>query len=396
MAMMFLLFFFSVWGGGHAYIAWRLIRPLAPANPWRRRGWLLLACSLLIVPAALFGRFTRINPEFIDALAWVAYLDMGFFLVLVPLLVARDLGWLTFGLAGTLLRRINGSDSPVAPADTGRRRFLANGVNAGLFGLTGSMTAAGYYEARRLAAVRHITIPVAGLPDDLQDFHIVQLSDIHLGPTIKRDYLQGVVERTNELHPDLVAITGDLVDGFTYRMQDEVTPLLQLHSRHGTFFVTGNHEYYWGADAWTDLLRTMGLTVLINEHRRIRHGTGHLLLAGATDYSAGNYLPAHASDPLRARHNAARADVAILLAHQPKSAFAGAAAGYDLQLSGHIHGGQFFPWNLFIGLAQPFTTGLHRVRDRMWLYVSSGTGYWGPPQRLGVPSEITSIKLVRL
>jgi predicted MPP superfamily phosphohydrolase len=117
----------------------------------------------------------------------------------------------------------------------------------------------------------------------------------------------------------------------------------------------------------------MGVKVLNNEHRLIRHGAGRVLLAGATDYSAHRYLPQHASDPEMARRHAGRVDVAILLAHQPKSAFAGAAANYDLQLSGHIHGGQFFPWNLAIGLVQPFTTGLHHVNRRMWLYVSAGT-----------------------
>jgi len=159
--------------------------------------------------------------------------------------------------------------------------------------------------------------------------------------------------------------------------------------------VTGNHEYYWRAEDWVEYLKVLGIHVLINEHHMIRHNETRLLLAGATDYNAHRYVPAHASDPQKARAHAGNADMSILLAHQPKSAFAGAAAGYDLQLSGHVHGGQFFPWNFMIKLVQPFNNGLHRVEDRMWLYVSAGSGYWGPPQRLGVPPEITELKLVR-
>jgi predicted MPP superfamily phosphohydrolase len=392
---MFFLFFITVWGGGHVYIAYRLLRPLSPGGRVRSVGWIWLAISLFIVPLVIFSRWAGVDPDLLDRLAWAAYLDMGFFLVLLPLLIVRDLGWILFGIIRKLHHRLSERQQPATPENIERRNFLANCMNAGMLGLTGSMTVAGYYEAKQLARVREITIPVANLHEDLQGFHIVQLSDIHVGPTIKGDYLQGIVERSNELKPDMVAITGDLIDGLTYQLQDDVTPLEQLRSRHGTYFVTGNHEYYWDATAWTGLLKTMGIHVLLNEHIIIRHRKGHLLLAGVTDYSGHKYVPEHLSDPQQARDNARHSDVSVLLAHQPRSAFAGDEAGYDLQLSGHVHGGQFFPWNLFIGLAQPFNNGLHRVHERMWLYVSAGAGYWGPPSRLGVPSEITSIRLTR-
>jgi predicted MPP superfamily phosphohydrolase len=369
-----------------------MLRPLA--NGRRRLAvWILLGCSLLLVPLVFFGRWLGMDPEFLDWLAWPAYLDMGVFLVLVPLLLARDLGWLVF----RLVRRLHHGfiSRKTVPQDIDRRRFLANAMNTGILGLTGGMTVAGYHEARRLARVREVDIPIKDLPDDLQGFHIVQISDLHLGPTIKGDYLQGIVDRCNILEPDLFAITGDLVDRLTWQLQAHVAPLEQLRSRHGSYFVTGNHEYYWDAITWTDLLRTLGITVLNNTGKVIPRGSARLLLAGVTDYAAGKYVPNHASDPQQARRGTGTVDAAVLLAHQPRSAFAGAVAGYDLQLSGHIHGGQFFPWNLFIGLVEPFDIGLHRVEDRMWLYVSAGTGYWGPPSRLGVPSEITSIRLVR-
>lgn len=393
--MLFAIVFISIWFSLHAYLAWRLIRPLAPHSPWRRPVWSALLASLLIVPGVFFTRILMQAPALTDMLAWVAYIDMGFILILAPLLLLRDSIAAVIRNARTLSRQHRRHPSDAAGTDSARRQFLANGVNLGIVGLSGVMAGAGYHEARRLAEVRQVSIPLNNLPAALDGFRIVQLSDIHLGPTIKGDYLQGIVERCNELQPDLVAITGDLVDGLTSMLQEDVAPLTALQSRHGTFFVTGNHEYYWDALTWSDLLQTLDIQVLNNTHRIIRHDDARLLLAGATDYSAHRYVPEHASDPEQARRNAGGADIAILLAHQPKSAFAGAAAGYDLQLSGHIHGGQFFPWNFTIGLVQPFTTGLHRVQGRMWLYVSAGTGYWGPPNRLGVPAEITEITLAR-
>ncbi|MEZ5541846.1 MAG: metallophosphoesterase [Pseudomonadota bacterium] len=393
--IMFFLFFLAVWGGGHAYLAHRLLRPLHGRRWLQRGGLVLLGLSLCVVPLVFFSRRFGLDPAWTDRLAWVAFLDMGIFLVLLPLLVARDLGWFTLTCLHALRRRWRGQRSRAVPDDPARRHFLANTMNAGLLGLTGSMAIAGYREATQLARVREIELPLAGLPAVLHGFHIVQLSDIHLGPTIKGDYLAAIVERSNALAPDLVAITGDLVDGLTSDLMADVAPLTRLRARHGSWFVTGNHEYYWGPREWLALLPTLGVNVLVNAHRVIEHDGARLLLAGVTDYSAGRYLPDHDSDPRRARTGAADADVSLLLAHQPRSAYAGAAAGFDVQLSGHIHGGQFFPWNLLIGLVQPFGLGLHRVDGRMWLYVSAGTGYWGPPSRLGVPAEITSLRLAR-
>ena len=391
--MRFAILFITVWSSMHGYLAWRLVRPLPRDSHWRVPVWCLLGLSLVFIPGVFFGQLLVLHQPAMDSLAWVAYIDMGFVLILVPLLVVRDTGLAIIRHTVALRRRLHGGRQNAPATDLKRRRFLANGMNLGLVGLSGAMTAAGYAEARTLAETRQVTIPLAGLPPALESLRIVQLSDIHLGPTIKGDYLQGIVERCNELEPDLVVITGDLVDGLTSMLQDDVAPLTALQSRHGTYFVTGNHEYYWDAIAWSELLQSLGVHVLTNEHRIIRHADARLLLAGVTDYSAARYVSRHVSDVEQARRNAGPADLAILLAHQPKSAFAGAAAGYDLQLSGHIHGGQFFPWNLAIGLVQPFTTGLHRVNRRMWLYVSAGTGYWGPPNRLGVPPEITEIRL---
>jgi predicted MPP superfamily phosphohydrolase len=198
----------------------------------------------------------------------------------------------------------------------------------------------------------------------------------------------------NGLQADLIAVTGDLVDGDVAHLAGHTAPLAELSSRHGTFFVTGNHEYYSGERAWTEELERLGLRVLKNEHVVLKHNGASLVLAGVTDVSAHHFDPKQRSDPKGALAGApSEAAARILLAHQPSSAPAAAQAGFDLQLSGHTHGGQFWPWNYFIKYFQPFAQGLHRLKD-LWVYVNRGTGYWGPPTRFGVPSEITRIRLV--
>jgi uncharacterized protein len=256
-------------------------------------------------------------------------------------------------------------------------------------------TVLGFVNAQRTPRVRTVEVAFHALPAALHGFTIAQISDLHVGPTIRRRFVARVVRAVNAFSPDVVAITGDLVDGTVPELAGEVAPLAQLAGRAGTFFVSGNHEYYAGVHAWLAEVRRLGIRVLQNEHIVIEHGGAKLLLAGVTDFTAGHFERSHASDPQAALRGApADAAVKVLLAHQPRSAPAAAAAGFDLQLSGHTHGGQFLPWNFFVRFQQPFTAGLHRV-GRLLVYVSRGTGYWGPPKRFGAPSEITRIRLVR-
>jgi len=306
---------------------------------------------------------------------WIA---MGFFSWLLVLTVLRDVSVAAAGLF-------------VAPdLMDAWIRDSALGVMA----LTPAITFVGYLMARRTAPVVHVDVPLADLPAALQGFTIAQISDVHVGPTIRRDFVEAIVERVNGLGADLVAITGDLVDGSVRELSHHTEPLARLASRHGTYFVTGNHEYYSGARAWIAEMERLGARVLVNEHVVLQHDGATVAIAGVTDYSAHHFDPAHRSDPHSAVAGAPGESVKVLLAHQPRSAAGAADAGFDLQLSGHTHGGQFWPWNLFVRLQQPFTAGLERL-GRMWIYISSGTGYWGPPMRFGIPSEITRIRLVR-
>jgi predicted MPP superfamily phosphohydrolase len=231
------------------------------------------------------------------------------------------------------------------------------------------------------------------LPAALDGFRIAQISDIHVGPTIKRAFLERIVAQVNALDAHLVAITGDLVDGGVHELGKHTNALEALRSTHGSYFVTGNHEYYSGADAWVTELRRLGICVLQNEHVVIRHDGESLVLAGVTDYSAHHFDERRRSDPRAALAGAPDSAAKLLLAHQPRSAAAAEAVGFHLQLSGHTHGGQFFPWNFFVRMQQPYTAGLHKL-NQLWIYTSRGTGYWGPPKRIGAPAEITLLRLV--
>ena len=252
----------------------------------------------------------------------------------------------------------------------------------------GALSVVGLVQAR-CPRIRRVTVPIENLPPELEGYRIVQWSDVHVGPTIRRAFVESLVERTNALEPDAVAITGDLVDGYADDLRDEVQPMRNLKTRDGVFYVTGNHEYYWRAGEWIPLLQSLGLDFLKNEHRVIARGEARLAIAGVTD-PVGRQT--HTQDPDRALGTAPAGAIKVLLSHRPQTAEDASRLGAHLQLSGHTHGGQFFPFNLFIHKFQPIAKGLHRV-GRTWLYVNRGTGYWGPPTRLAVGGEITVIVL---
>jgi predicted MPP superfamily phosphohydrolase len=363
----------------HAYIGWRLLPDMPFAALVATGAW--LAISTVLIPASLVGRRNKHAP-FADGLAWAGLLAIGAFSSLLVLTVLRDVALLFAWAAGGWLF------TAAALAQFDSASAIAVPVLAGI------ATLVGLANARRRAQVRSVDVPIVDLPAGLHGFTIAQISDIHIGSTIKRDYLAAIVDAVNDLEPDMIAVTGDLVDGSVAQLARHTAPMARLTARHGAYFVTGNHEYYSGADAWVAELRRLGLRVLLNEHVVLQHEGAEVVVAGVTDYGAHHFDAAQRSDPAAAIHGApADAAVRLLLAHQPRSAFAAAPAGYHLQLSGHTHGGQFLPWNFFVRLQQPFTAGLHRL-DALWVYVSRGTGYWGPPKRLGAPSEITRLRLV--
>ncbi|UAN03767.1 MULTISPECIES: metallophosphoesterase [Achromobacter] len=376
----FFLRFLTLGALAHVYVGARLIPDLLLGREGDAAAILFLVLSCVLIPMGMLAR-SSVNPPWGDRIAWVGLLAMGLFSSLFVLTVLRDALLLILWL-GNLAA---GASLPW----TELRRASAWTV----IGLALAGTLAGFYNARRRARVVDVDVPIAGLPQDLDGFTIVQISDIHVGPTIKRRYVQAIVDAVNEQLPDMIAITGDVVDGSVEQLAAQSRPLGELRAPFGVYLVTGNHEYYSGAAPWIAEFRRLGLRVLLNEHAVIHPSGLPVVVAGVTDYSAGAYDPHQRSNPTAALAGApADAAVRILLAHQPRSAPAAEPAGYTLQLSGHTHGGQFFPWGFFVRFQQPFTAGLHRL-GKMWVYTSRGTGYWGPPKRLWAPSEITRLRL---
>jgi len=359
----------AIWIGLHIYAARPLLvtaaaEGIAPLVAW---SVVLLMPFVSILP--LIAR--RVHSLRLRSLtSWTGYTSISVFSILLVLVLMSDV------VRVSLL---------VLQASVSIRTLsFATLAAAGLLAVIGLV------QARRPKVVR-LNAEINGLPSELEGYRIVQWSDVHVGTTIQRPFVESLVERTNALNGDAIVITGDLVDGYVEDLRDSVEPLRDLRATDGVYFVTGNHEYYWRAGEWVNELARLGITFLKNEHRIIRRGVARLVIAGVTDPVGRD---THTSNPVAALAGAPEDSVKVLLAHRPQAAAAAERLGVDLQLSGHTHGGQFFPFNLIIRWFQPVVAGLHRVGD-MLLYVSRGTGYWGPPSRLGVGGEITVIELHR-
>ncbi|MBM4355445.1 MAG: metallophosphoesterase [Deltaproteobacteria bacterium] len=331
------------------------------------------------------------------ALQLCGYVLMGLWSILLLGVLLWDIGRLLLYGADqvALLAGKPALSSLLLPADAARRGQLAHIVRLVLVSGSVLICAWGYVQAVLPPRVRTVDIPVRNLPEALHGTRIVQLTDLHLTARTSADETRGLVDQVNSLEPDLVVVTGDLADGTTSALRDAVTPLGGLSAPLGTWFVTGNHEYYSGVEGWLAMTTSLGWRNLLNEHVLLDRGGATVLLAGVTDTSVSLPAAPHRSDPKAAILGAPEADARILLAHQPKSAATAVEQdlGFDLVLSGHTHGGQFFPWCLVVPLVQPYASGYFR-EGRTHIYTSPGTGYWGPPNRAGVPAEITLLRLV--
>lgn len=355
------------------YVSWRL------ADGALARALLGLPFLLVwLVPVVYWVGGRENQGRVDDAQHWAGYLSMGWLNFLVLFTFLRDLLQALARLAGW-----------AAPHE-----LLAVHGPLLVMGATAGALLAGFAFATRGPRVCRQTITIPGLHPALQGFRIAQISDLHVGPTIGRRYVEQVVRISNALDAHLVALTGDIVDGPVARLAADVEPLASLRSTYGSVFILGNHDCYSGAADWIAHFRRMGMRILLNEHWLLSHGSARLLVGGVTDPALRQFVRDAVPRPDLAAAPHVAAELRLLLAHNPSLAKLAERAGFDLQLSGHTHAGQFFPWTIAVRMVHaPLVSGLSRL-GKMWVYVSAGTGSWGPPIRLGTRTELTLVELV--
>jgi predicted MPP superfamily phosphohydrolase len=326
--------------------------------------------------------FAKVHHGIGDALSILAWCWMG-----VGLYLGMALAVFHLGRRGDEWLRRRRGDAPLSPD---RRQFLARAAVGGAGLVAAGFTTYGVRRAFAAPQIDELAVRVPRLPRAFDGLRIVQVSDVHIGDVLGRPFLEDMVRRCNALKPDLVAVTGDLVDGRVRWLSPTVSALQNLRSRFGTYFITGNHEYYSGDVEWCDALSRMGLTVLRNRTVTLRDGGARLDLVGVDDYGKKEEPRGWDLDAALAGRNPEHA--AVLLAHQPREVETAIDRGIGLQLSGHTHGGQLFPMTGFVAAMWKYSAGLYRVGDGH-VYVHRGTGFWGPPMRIGSPPEIAAITL---
>ena len=373
----FLAILLSVLVGGHVYLARRLVLDLGLPAPLEWAGLAVIATlAALLLLQPLGERLPRRARRW---LAWPGSLWIGTAYLLILLLATTDL----------LLWLVGLSFPAAADAGLPAARIRAVAVLVAALGAA----SVGVRGALRPPGLRRLEVRLRHWPRGLDGFRIVQISDIHIGPILDRRFASHVVERVNALAPDLIALTGDLVDGNVGLLGDEVAPFSGLRAAHGVFFVTGNHDYFSGVDPWVERVRELGMRVLRNERVRIGSDGACFDLAGVEDHRSATFVGGGLVEDLPSALAGRQTErPVVLLAHDPTTFRQASELGVDLQLSGHTHGGQIWPFGWFVRLVVPWVAGHHR-RNASQLYVSRGTGFWGPPMRLGAPSEITEITL---
>lgn len=325
---------------------------------------------ILWMPLSLWRREAREASLLQRTLLWIAFGSMGVLSFALVLLIARDLA------------------SFVVTAD-----LRTPAASLAILSASALLFLVGFLSAHHGVRIRRVAVPIENLPPELAGLKIVQITDLHVGPTIRKRFVEKVVRLAAKADPDLIVVTGDLADGRVQDLADHVAPLSALRAPLGQYYVTGNHEYYWEGAGWIEKAKELGLSPVLNDHAIVRKDGKSFAIAGVPDPAAEHF--GHPGPDVERAFAGIPGEAypRIFLCHQPKYAAAAEKQGATLQISGHTHGGQFFPWTLVASWVHRFNSGLHRLQS-MWIYVSRGTGYWGPPVRVGSPAELTLLELV--
>ncbi len=383
--VLFLAVSTSILVGLHFYMYLRLVRDVGLPPHFRWAATAFLGVALISMPITMMvSRF--LSPQVAKWVTLGPYYWMAIFFLICVLLLAGDLIRLVwFGAS-------KGGLMPAWLDTDGAALWLRRGIAACSVLVTAVLVVFGaLHQAKGPRTVSHQVV-LPKMQPELEGFRLVQLSDLHIGPTLDGAWLQNVVDQANQQNPDVVLITGDLVDGTPALLGPQIQPLLALKARFGVFFVTGNHEYYSGAPEWIEFLGKMGIRVLRNQNVTLQVGAASLCIAGVNDYQAASMIPGETSDPAAAVQGCPKDVPIVMMGHDPRTLNGAQQAGVDLLLAGHTHGGQLWPWTWLVRLQQKHRVGFFQV-GRTQLYVSPGTGYWGPPLRIGTTSEVTLLQL---
>jgi predicted MPP superfamily phosphohydrolase len=391
--LVFILTSLAILAGMHWYLWMRLVRDPALGDPWRRILGIAFVVLTLALPAGMLA--LRMAPRPLDRIVPIAaFTWLGLAFLLFVAVLALDIARLAAQGASLLADLARARPDP--PEDPARRLFVARALAGTAVAATAGVSALAFRSATGPAEITEVPVRLERLPRALSGLTIAQITDLHVGPTIGERHVRRLVEQVNAMRPDVVAVTGDLVDGTVRELGAAVGHLGRLQARHGVYFVTGNHEYYSGVGPWLEELARLGIRVLRNERVEIGDAGASLDLAGVHDWSTRGFRAGERQDLGRALAGRDPERALVLLAHQPRGIGDAVRAGVELQISGHTHGGQIVPFNLLVRTVYPYVRGLHRHEEdgrSGLIFVSRGTGYWGPPLRLGSPPEIAKLVL---
>lgn len=373
----------------HIYLGVRLATALPSGSNARRYLWIMVSIhGLIILVSPFLSRAFRGSGEIESRL--IAYLpSFGFYLL--GLVTTATFLFLLWDFFHWIISSTNSFQAD-------RRNFLIQWMPWGALGLAGALSVQGFRQAMQGPQIANIRVPKPNLHPSLEGFRILQISDLHIGGLVRRDYVDKVVELALKESADLIAVTGDLVDGSPEQLNAHAEPLRKLSAKYGVYFVPGNHEYYSGWSPWRRHLASLGMKILENQYidLKIKGSSSEsavLRISGLSDPTASRFDEEDPKISWSLSDQDSSPHYSLWLAHQPKLYKIVETSSCDLQLSGHTHSGQFYPIASLIGLFHKYSSGLNLHDSRFWVYVNRGTGFWGPPNRLGLPAEITVLKL---